>query len=74
MLAAKQHYIAFVFLWHYFCASESFFSIYLTVFNNNYPIKELLFVELRAKGSELRIDNSMPCALRVKNAYRFEYW
>jgi hypothetical protein len=42
MLAANEHQIAFVFLWHYFCASESSFSIYLTVLNNNYPIKELL--------------------------------
>ena len=38
MLGAKLDWVAFISLWHYFCASEYFYSVYLTRINNKYTI------------------------------------
>jgi len=37
MLAAKVEETAIISLWHYFCALEASYSVYLTGNYNNYP-------------------------------------
>jgi UDP-N-acetylmuramoylalanine-D-glutamate ligase len=79
MLAAKVEETAIISLWHYFCALEASYSVYLTGNNNKNPIKELLISGLRAQGHELRVTGntscSVLCALRseLKNESRFDY-
>ena len=54
MLTAKAEETSIISSWHYFCASVSSLSVYLTGNDNIYPISELLILRHRAQGTELR--------------------
>jgi hypothetical protein len=51
MLTAKAEETSLISSWHYFCASVSSLSVYLTGNDNIYPISELLILRHKAQGT-----------------------
>ena len=71
MLTAKAEETSLISSWHYFCASVSSLSVYLTGNDNIYPISELLILKHRAQGSVRRAtdvaQHVLLCAQCLKN-------
>jgi len=69
MLTAKAEETSLISSWHYFCASVSSLSVYLTGNDNIYPISELLILKHRAQGKGIgwRTQHIILCAQRLKN-------
>jgi hypothetical protein len=61
MLAAKVEETCIISVWHYFCSSRLSYSVYLTCFDNNYPISIVINIILKqerqwAGGRERRAE------------------